>query len=37
MVREGGIYYMDRPAGGGGIHYIDYIDRPSGETRASVL
>ena len=30
MVREGGIYYMDRPAGGGGIHYID---RPSGETR----
>jgi hypothetical protein len=29
VVLEGGIYYIDRPSGEGGL----YIDRPSGETR----
>jgi Tol biopolymer transport system component len=29
-VREGGIYYIDRPTGQGGVYYLD---KPSGETR----
>jgi Tol biopolymer transport system component len=30
VVREGGIYYIDRPSGQGGVYYLD---KPSGETR----
>ena len=30
VVREGGIYYIDKPTGQGGVHYLDL---PSGETR----
>ena len=30
VVRERGIYYIDKPSGQGGVHYID---RPTGETR----
>ena len=30
VVRERGIYYIDKPSGQGGVYYLD---RPSGETR----
>ena len=30
VVREGGIYYIDKPSGQGGVYYLD---TPSGETR----
>jgi len=30
VVREGGIYYIDRPSGEGGAYYLD---RPKSETR----
>ena len=30
VVREGGIYYIDKPSGQGGVYYLD---TPTGETR----
>ena len=34
VVREGGIYYIDKPSGQGGVYYLDM---PSGETRLQYL
>jgi hypothetical protein len=34
VVREGGIYYVDRPSGQRGVHYLDL---PTGETRLQYL
>jgi hypothetical protein len=34
---RGGIYYIDRPSGQGGVGGVGYIDQPSGETRLQYL